>query len=406
MTDRPSDDASWSVEPPVVPQHDPSACFPPAGVSTPSLDDIHCPTCGYHLRGLTEHRCPECGNPFDPNELANTFVPKWPRLLCWWLLADWLATLPAVIWLHELLDDLSSGGALAGRAWIYVSWMVLFCLILLGIIPVVGLWLMRAWGRRLLMLLLVLRASIHPGAFVYRVWYADLATDPLAEILTVEWLGMLVLNSLIPIVLIVFLWSGLRGSTLRPRGSVVPVVSLASHARRSDWISLSVVLLMCQGLWVLAGFLSELSNLDFYLGTYSGFAGVGRWGPPQPELAYGMMGSMIVYMLMTVVAVFRLWKHPARIRRTLIVLGILFLATVLLRFGTHLTCFFLASRQLMTTIQIASNILYHVGSLLPPMAVLLFVCLRVSREEIELIDADTARRRLPPIAAIHDDVRA
>ncbi len=43
--------------------------------------------CGYSLRNLTEHRCPECGRPFDPDN-ENSFVlkskpkPGIPFLLC------------------------------------------------------------------------------------------------------------------------------------------------------------------------------------------------------------------------------------------------------------------------------------------------------------------------------------
>lgn len=29
---------------------------------------MHCLTCQYDLRNLTEHRCPECGRPFDPSD--------------------------------------------------------------------------------------------------------------------------------------------------------------------------------------------------------------------------------------------------------------------------------------------------------------------------------------------------
>ena len=38
---------------------------------------LNCPTCGYDLRGLSEPRCPECGEGFDPILLRNT-VPPWP----------------------------------------------------------------------------------------------------------------------------------------------------------------------------------------------------------------------------------------------------------------------------------------------------------------------------------------
>ncbi|MFH1748106.1 MAG: hypothetical protein ABIG44_13805 [Planctomycetota bacterium] len=32
--------------------------------------DLECPHCTYNLTGLSEYRCPECGEPFDPDELA------------------------------------------------------------------------------------------------------------------------------------------------------------------------------------------------------------------------------------------------------------------------------------------------------------------------------------------------
>jgi hypothetical protein len=37
----------------------------------PDVDDseLRCLECDYDLRGLTENRCPECGTPFDPEEL-------------------------------------------------------------------------------------------------------------------------------------------------------------------------------------------------------------------------------------------------------------------------------------------------------------------------------------------------
>src|SRR5262245_40153584 len=38
--------------------------------------DIHCPGCGYALRGLTVHRCPECGRGFEMSEVVRT----WTRL--------------------------------------------------------------------------------------------------------------------------------------------------------------------------------------------------------------------------------------------------------------------------------------------------------------------------------------
>lgn len=43
-----------------------------------------CRTCSYDLRHLTEHRCPECGNAFDPED-PRTFRAR-PRQRVWWLL--------------------------------------------------------------------------------------------------------------------------------------------------------------------------------------------------------------------------------------------------------------------------------------------------------------------------------
>lgn len=51
------------------------------------LADASCLHCGYSLCGLTENRCPECGTPFDPQEMAGSFLPEWPRLMVWYLTA-------------------------------------------------------------------------------------------------------------------------------------------------------------------------------------------------------------------------------------------------------------------------------------------------------------------------------
>jgi len=48
----------------------------------PSLpEEAKCCRCGYQLRGLTSHVCPECGSPFDPGIPATYHVPVWPDRL-------------------------------------------------------------------------------------------------------------------------------------------------------------------------------------------------------------------------------------------------------------------------------------------------------------------------------------
>lgn len=74
----------------------------PSSNATTIPDDATCLGCGYALRGLNEHRCPECAREFDPTDprsMANTQPPGWiiraflepPRL---WLM---LISLPAIV---------------------------------------------------------------------------------------------------------------------------------------------------------------------------------------------------------------------------------------------------------------------------------------------------------------------
>jgi hypothetical protein len=95
--------------------------------------------CRYNLRGLTEHRCPECGRKFDPtntNTYANTEQPyRWFKL---WNL-DLMASLSSVLivvsvilcsiaaWLHlghwrrPSIDD----PKFIGIDWIYIPSAIL-----------------------------------------------------------------------------------------------------------------------------------------------------------------------------------------------------------------------------------------------------------------------------------------
>ncbi len=54
----------------------------------PDYKGLKCPNCGYDLTGLIRPECPECGEPFDPVELAGLqrrygyyIVPTWLALV-------------------------------------------------------------------------------------------------------------------------------------------------------------------------------------------------------------------------------------------------------------------------------------------------------------------------------------
>ncbi len=42
------------------------------GEPIPQAWDLRCQSCGYSLTGLTERRCPECGNKFHPRDIWET----------------------------------------------------------------------------------------------------------------------------------------------------------------------------------------------------------------------------------------------------------------------------------------------------------------------------------------------
>ncbi len=49
-----------------------------------SQEMMHCLNCGYNLRGLPENRCPECGQPFNPDD-SETYRsrPRSGSVLLW-----------------------------------------------------------------------------------------------------------------------------------------------------------------------------------------------------------------------------------------------------------------------------------------------------------------------------------
>lgn len=61
-----------------------AAPIPDAG-QVLALDEFHCPTCGYSLRGLISDRCPECGESLTPLRSVESAIPWVNRARIGWV---------------------------------------------------------------------------------------------------------------------------------------------------------------------------------------------------------------------------------------------------------------------------------------------------------------------------------
>jgi hypothetical protein len=213
----------------------PTATSAPLPLRADLLADAHCPHCGYSLRGLPENRCPECGEAFDPDELANAFVPQWPRLMIWYMVA-WV-----------LLMVLRAGEAafhLAGKGPpgdIQINLSGLPCVndapvvILVGVPAIIGLRRRVDWARKTTISLLLLLA-----AFWLLIVIASIArttTGPQLRVtLLAEAAARLFADVFPSVILAIILLTGLRSCSLRcSEQNLVPRLPLVRFQPRDDW---------------------------------------------------------------------------------------------------------------------------------------------------------------------------
>ncbi|MDX2198497.1 MAG: hypothetical protein SF069_05935 [Phycisphaerae bacterium] len=111
----------------------------PVAPPNPALVGFHCLRCGYSLQALTEPRCPECGEAFDPTVASIPAMP-WERRA---ELGYWRATLGTVfqIWLAGRRSRnqwlMRPVGLAAARRYWFGSMAVWMVLLLAAIVPLV-----------------------------------------------------------------------------------------------------------------------------------------------------------------------------------------------------------------------------------------------------------------------------
>jgi len=232
--------------------------------SVPAVDplaDICCLHCGYSLRGLTEHRCPECGNPFDPEELASSYLPEWPRLMVWFLTACCLAhlfqQLSRVFW--ALGSDTPVSSLFASKESFFL-FLIFQPATMIIIAPFAVLGLMRKidWGRKVAVALFVLQAIPLLPVVIYlivqlaaAVPYNGLDPSLVFEILPAWNLAGTV--SLPALIIVWILCTRLCRRSLRRRQWDPPLLlPRNTFPPRGDWLFVLVALLAEQAVGTLA----------------------------------------------------------------------------------------------------------------------------------------------------------
>lgn len=117
---------------------------------------LYCPRCRYNLTGLVEHRCPECGTPFDPLMLALT-PPWWARPMFGREIARRFFIGPLIVVAHAIVTLLVWEWSHRQHPWVYLVFMPL------GVFP--ALW--------------TLHNAVHIGTRVMLAPDHDLAVGPI-----------------------------------------------------------------------------------------------------------------------------------------------------------------------------------------------------------------------------------
>ncbi|MDM8009026.1 MAG: hypothetical protein QUV05_23040 [Phycisphaerae bacterium] len=265
-----------------------SAATSPQADSVPHdgpLADASCLRCGYSLRGLTENRCPECGTPFDPEQMASSYLPEWPRLVVWDLTALCVAVFLELISLA--LEALSTNRPIL---WYLLAGnernpLILFdsvTTILIAPFALIGLIRRIDWGRKIAVGMYLLQfAPLLPASFrtIFTVVSAGLNGQLDAGVIWyVLRLWRLASQFALPsLILACVLCTRLARTSLRRSSLDVPLrLPRTVFPPRNDWLPILVALLAVSAL-ISFGWLVETAIWMIWLAMDNSSFGIAWW---------------------------------------------------------------------------------------------------------------------------------
>jgi len=350
-----------------------------SGGTADPLAEAICPHCGYSLRGLPENRCPECGNAFDPAEVAGTFQAKWPALLKWYVLAlvvAWIVAFPH-LFISARQRYSTAGGSTIAICYLFADVIEGLAFVLVGSVALVGLHRHRDWGRKVGVALFgtTVLSRLMPMSLSIILVNASRLPSLMSFIPNAIEEG---LRAISPLLVMIYLMSGLRSQSL----SVNPQTGLRLLNRtrfepRKDWPLLMMALLFGIAVTVTWSAINGCRMLSY--------VSIGRREMYHLALVAAALGTVTALWLWAAVAL--LWRRPKSVRSALAV------ALVLLMISTGCRQFFWHrfASGLMTSVQMAILAVRLVIRMLPMLALVLFAFRDLTAADLQLVSRPRQR---------------
>jgi hypothetical protein len=88
--------------------------------------DLHCPACGYWLRGIESPRCPECGKPIDREALKTEGIPWERRRTIGWIRAYWRTVRIAILRPRRFAESVANPVYADARSFQHITVMLAY----------------------------------------------------------------------------------------------------------------------------------------------------------------------------------------------------------------------------------------------------------------------------------------